>query len=68
MLYEVITQGLDAFWGEEWLQELHEGLASSLIALAGLHALAAIAMSHLERTNLVKAMVTGVKVRKTGRR
>ena len=61
-------QGLDAFWGEEWLQELHEGLASTLIALAGLHALAAIAMSHLERTNLVKAMVTGVKVRKTSRR
>ena len=61
-------QGLDAFWGEEWLQELHEGLASTLIALAGLHVLAAIVMSHLERTNLVKAMVTGVKVRKTGRR
>jgi len=57
-------QGLDAFWGEEWLMELHEGLANSLIMFAGMHALAAIAMSHLEQTNLVKAMVTGVKCRK----
>ncbi len=55
--------GLDAFWGEEWLMELHEGLANALITFAGLHALAAIAMSHVERTNLVKAMVTGMKVR-----
>ncbi len=57
-------QTLDAFWGEEWLQELHEALASALIALAGLHALAAIVMSRVERTNLVAAMVTGVKVRR----
>lgn len=57
-------QGTDRFWGEEWLQELHEGLAHTLIAFAGLHALAAIVMSRLERTNLVRAMVTGVKVRR----
>ena len=57
-------QTTDAFWGEEWLQELHEGLASALIALAGFHALAAIVMSRIERTNLVDAMITGVKVRR----
>ena len=57
-------QTTDAFWGEEWLQELHEGLASALIALAGLHALAAIVMSRIERTNLVAAMITGIKVRR----
>ena len=57
-------QTTDAFWGEEWLQELHEGLASALIALAGFHALAAIVMSRIERTNLVAAMITGVKVRR----
>ncbi|MDD3528937.1 MAG: cytochrome b/b6 domain-containing protein [Gallionellaceae bacterium] len=56
-------QGLDAYWGEEWLQELHEGIATFLIGLAGLHALAAIVMSRLQRVNLVKAMVTGIKVR-----
>lgn len=56
-------QTLDAFWGEEWLLDLHETLASLLMFCAGFHALAAIIMSYLERTNLVKAMWTGVKVR-----
>ena len=56
-------QGSDTFWGEEWVQELHESLASTLIACAGLHALAAIVMSRIERTNLIGAMVSGVKRR-----
>lgn len=56
-------QGTDAFWGEEWLEELHEGLASLLMGLAGLHALAAIVLGHLERVPLVRAMFTGVKRR-----
>lgn len=59
-------QTTDAFWGVEWMQELHEVLASTLIAMAGLHALAAIVMSRVERINLVAAMVTGVKIRKPG--
>nr|WP_315428376.1 cytochrome b/b6 domain-containing protein [uncultured Albidiferax sp.] len=56
-------QTLDRFWGEEWLQELHEILGTTLIAFAGLHALAAVVMGRLERTRLVKAMFTGVKER-----
>lgn len=56
-------QGLDAFWGEEWLQELHETLADALLLAAGLHAAAAMVMGRMERTRLVKAMVTGVKER-----
>ncbi len=56
-------QGTDRFWGEEWLQELHAWLANGLIAAAGLHAAAAIVMGRKERTNLVKAMVTGTKER-----
>lgn len=56
-------QGLDAYWGEEWLQELHDTLASILIGFAALHAFSAIVMSRIERTNLIKAMITGVKVR-----
>jgi cytochrome b len=54
-------QGLDAFWGDEQLQAIHEFLGNALIALAGLHALAAIVMGRLERTRLVSAMFTGVK-------
>lgn len=57
-------QTTDTFWGDEWLQELHAVLASGLIALAGLHAAAAILMSRVERTNLVAAMFTGVKQRR----
>ncbi|NML15913.1 cytochrome b/b6 domain-containing protein [Azohydromonas caseinilytica] len=54
-------QGTDAFWGEEWLQELHEGLAEVLIWAAGVHALAAIVLGRLERVGLVRAMLTGTK-------
>lgn len=56
-------QSLDAFFGDEWLQELHELLAGTLVALATLHALSAIVMGRLQRTRLVKAMVTGTKER-----
>jgi cytochrome b len=56
-------QGLDAFWGEEWLQDLHEEIGEALIILVGLHAAAALIMGRIERTRLVKAMVTGVKER-----
>lgn len=56
-------QGLDAFWGDEWLQDLHEVLADALLVSAGLHAVAAIGMGYLERTRLLKAMFTGVKER-----
>jgi cytochrome b len=53
----------DAFWGEDWLEDVHEAIAQTLILLAGVHALSAIVMGRLERTRLVKAMVTGVKER-----
>lgn len=56
-------QGTDAFWGVDWVQELHEGLAETLVWLAALHAAAALVMGRIERTRLVKAMFTGVKER-----
>lgn len=56
-------QGTDTYFGEEWLQDLHEFLANALIASAGLHAAAALVMGRIERTRLVRAMVTGVKER-----
>lgn len=56
-------QTLDAYWGEEWLQNLHRGIGNVLISLATLHALAAIVMGRIERTRLIKAMVTGIKER-----
>lgn len=54
-------QTLDAFWGAEWLEELHEALAYGLLALIGIHVLAAIVESVHYRENLIAAMLHGRK-------
>ncbi len=51
----------DAFWGEDWLTELHEWIANALMACVGLHWAGVVVMSRLQRENLAKAMVTGRK-------
>jgi cytochrome b len=51
----------DAFWGEEWLEELHEGLANLLLAAVVLHVAGVIFSSLRHKENLVAAMFTGVK-------
>ena len=51
--------GLDAFWGEEWLQQSHAWLAYALAAFAAVHIVAAVLTSRLHRVNLVKGMITG---------
>lgn len=56
-------QTLDAWWGDERLQDLHELLGNVLIGFATLHALSAIVMGRLERTRLIRAMFTGIKER-----
>ncbi len=59
-------QGLDAFWGEEWVQEAHEIAANLILVMAALHVLGAIAESLSHRENLVLAMITGRKRRASG--
>lgn len=54
-------QGLDEFWGVEWVKELHGLFANGIMALAGLHALAAIIESIRHRENLIWAMISGRK-------
>ena len=54
-------QTTDAYFGEEWLMELHEWLANGLLIAAGLHGAAAVLMGRYERVNLVQAMITGIK-------
>lgn len=54
-------QTLDAFWGAEWLEELHEALAYGLLAFIGVHVLAALVESVHYRENLVAAMLHGRK-------
>lgn len=53
--------GLDAFWGEPWLEATHEIVANIILAMAILHVLAAALESWRHRENLVMSMVTGWK-------
>ncbi|MBJ6125617.1 cytochrome b/b6 domain-containing protein [Microvirga splendida] len=51
----------DAFWGSQWVEDLHEGLVYATIGLIILH-VAGVVFSSLEHgENLVKAMITGRK-------
>ncbi|AZZ95242.1 cytochrome B [Hahella sp. KA22] len=52
---------LDAFWGEDWLEEIHEGLANALMALMLIHIAAVSLYSRFGKENLIAAMVTGKK-------
>lgn len=51
----------DAYFGEAWLQNLYRYLGNTLMLSAGLHAIAALVVGRLERTRLIKAVVTGVR-------
>ena len=55
-----VTVWSGAFGGEA-AEELHEVIAWVLLAMVGLHVLAVLLMSMLERENLVRAMITGDK-------
>jgi len=50
--------------GGRWLEELHEGSASMMLAIVGVHIAAVVLSSWLHRENLVGAMIDG---RKAGR-
>ena len=52
---------LDAYFGEEWLEDLHGALANALLILVVLHVAAAIYESLRHRENLVWSMITGYK-------
>ena len=54
--------GTEAFWGDELMEEIHEALANGLMGLIALHILAAVGMSFMSKTNLVRAMITGKKI------
>ena len=47
--------------GGEWLEEAHEVLANSMLALVAIHVAAVLATSWLHRENLVAAMIDGRK-------
>lgn len=51
----------DAFWGEAWLDNLHQALAWLLLGLAALHVAGVVFTSLRHRENLVAAMFSGYK-------
>jgi cytochrome b len=52
---------LDAWFGNDNLEELHEALANAILAFAGLHVAAALFESWKHGENLVRSMITGRK-------
>jgi cytochrome b len=54
---------LDAFWGADWLQGLHEAVANLALGLVILHLAGVVWESRRHGENLVAAMITGDKRR-----
>ncbi|MCB1854706.1 MAG: cytochrome b/b6 domain-containing protein [Halieaceae bacterium] len=49
--------GLDAFWGEDWVEDLHEILGNALIAAAAVHVLAVLWIQWRYRLPLLRSML-----------
>jgi cytochrome b len=51
----------DAFWGAEWVEDLHKGLVYVTLGLIALHVVGVVFAGIEHGENLVKAMITGRK-------
>ncbi len=51
----------NAFWGVEWVEEVHEALANGMLVLVGLHVVGVLVAGLRHGENLVAAMLTGHK-------
>ncbi len=52
---------LDAFWGVEWVEEVHEAVANFAAISVGLHVIGVAVESWRSKVPLVRAMLTGWK-------
>lgn len=53
----------DAFWGIEWVEDVHKALVYSTLGLVALHVAGVVLASVEHRENLARAMITGWKRR-----
>lgn len=53
---------LNAYWGAEWLEELHEAIANWALLSVGLHVAGVAVETWRSKVPLAKAMVTGWKL------
>ncbi|MEH6726847.1 MAG: cytochrome b/b6 domain-containing protein [Hyphomicrobiales bacterium] len=51
------------FWGEEWIEDIHEILVNGTLVLIALHVVGVAVASFEHKENLVKSMITGRKRR-----
>jgi len=52
---------LDAFWGVEWVEDIHHLSADLINFFAIIHITAVLVMSKITHRNLIKAMITGYR-------
>jgi len=53
--------GLDRYWGDKWLESLHELFSNILMVLILIHVAVVLLYSYFGPENLIKAMITGRK-------
>jgi cytochrome b len=53
--------GMDAYFGEDWVEELHRTLVNGMLLLILFHVSGVVFSSLRHKENLVKAMITGFK-------
>lgn len=58
-----VMMGMDAFWGEQWVEDLHVGATWVTIGLVVLHVAGVLLASIEHRENLVRSMFNGRKRR-----
>lgn len=53
--------GMDAYWGQEWVENTHKAIVYMTLGLVALHVAGVLLASFEHKENLIKSMITGTK-------